>query len=279
MPPITIEGQAQAIVDCVKAGASIIHCHPRNPDRGGLTEIYHPKLLAEILDRAFDKVGDFVTMTHAWIWNLEKSPYIDYITDARELLEIGKGNKYLQGSVIMTWGMHRYGEAEHGGPPFREGMKWLEEHDVKPIYQMHMHRFMRIKRELFDSGISKWKPYVINIHTGKHEDEQIDLEPWAQMETIKNIYTIREIIPDSRIGICAGGRNWLPVTVQGIMQGCELVRSGIEDQYWLWPHRDDISTYAAQTTEMVVAIAKNLGREIATPAEARDILGMKLTSK
>ncbi|MBA7562672.1 hypothetical protein ES708_04325 [subsurface metagenome] len=279
LPPITVEGQAQAIADCVKAGASIIHTHPINQETG-IAEVFAPKLLAEILDRAFDKVGDFVTMNHAWIWDHDKSPYIDYISDAREILEVGKGNKYLQGSVIMTWGAHHYGECEHGGSPFLEGMKWLEEHDVKPIYQMHMYRFMRIKRELFDSGVSKWKPYVINIHTGKHEDEQIDIDPWGQIETIKNIYMIRETLGnDARIGIYPGGRNWLPIVVQGIMQGVEIVRTGIEDQFWLWPHRDEISTYASQTTEMVATIAQTLGRELATPAEAREILGMKLTSK
>jgi len=278
LPPISIEDQAQGIADCVKAGASVIHCHPIDP-KTGIAQYYAPKLLAEILDRAFDKVGDFVTMTHAWIFDLEKSPYVDYISDARDILEVGKGNKYLQGSVIMTWGSHGYNQEAHSGPPFLEGMKWLEEHEVKPIYQMHMYRFMRIKRELFDSGVSTWKPYIINIHCGKHEDEQIDIEPWGQLETIKNIYWIREVLPDSCIGVFAGGRNWLPITVQGIMQGVEIVRAGIEDQYWLWPHRDEISTRVSQTTEMVAAIAQNLGRELATPAETREMLGMKLTSK
>jgi uncharacterized protein (DUF849 family) len=281
LPPLTVEDQAQAIADCVKAGAAIIHTHPRDPNdptEFGKVKIYAPKLLAEIHDRAFDMVGDFVTMTHAWVWDLDKSPYIDYISDAEELLEVGKGNKYVQGSVIMTWGILHYGQPEHGGQPYIDGMKWLEAHDVKPIYQMHMSRFMGIKRTLFDSGVSKWKPYVINIHTGKHLDEQIDFDPWGRIETIKNIHMLRQFEPGSINGVYAGGRNWLPVTVEGIMEGVDIVRAGIEDQYWLWPHRDDISTYASQTTELVVTIAKALGKEIATPAETREICGMKLTS-
>lgn len=282
LPPISIEEQAQAIADCVKAGAAVIHTHPRDPDKpttsspGGLSGI-NPKLLAEILDRAFDKAGDFVTLNHAWSWDLSKSPYTDYISDARELLELGKGNKYLQGTAVMTWGIRSHTLSEHGGPLFLEGMKWLEEHKVKPIYQMHMNRFMVIKRMLFDSGVSTWKPYVINIHCGKHTDEQIDVDPWGQLQIIKDIEFIRHEMSGACTGVCAGGRNWLPISTQGIMQGCDIVRTGIEDQYWLWPHRDEISTYASQTTELVVTIAKALGREIATPAEAREILGMKLT--
>ena len=69
----------------------------------------------------------------------------------------------------------------------------------------------------------------------------------------------------------------MPISVTGIMNGADIVRVGIEDQFWLWPHRDDISTYAAQTTELIVNIATSLGREIATTEEAREILGMKLT--
>lgn len=130
---------------------------------------------------------------------------------------------------------------------------------------------------LFDSGVSTWKPYVINIHCGKHTDEQIDVDPWGQLQIIKDIEFIRHEMSGACTGVCAGGRNWLPISTQGIMQGCDIVRTGIEDQYWLWPHRDEISTSASQTTELVVTIAKTLGRGIATPAEAREILGMKLT--
>ncbi|MFC1937925.1 3-keto-5-aminohexanoate cleavage protein [Chloroflexota bacterium] len=275
MPPLTVEEQVDAIAACIKAGASIIHTHPRD---GGPTQI-NPKLLARIMDAAFDKAGDFVTMNHCWCWDLEKSPYIDYISDAQELLELGKGNKYNQGSVIMTWGIHHYGEGDHGGQPFVDGMKFLEENSVKPIYQMHMVRFDVIKRVLFDSGVSKWKPFVININTGKHEDEQINMEPWAQLETIKNIYMLKDTFgKDVRIGIYAGGRNWLPVTMQGVVQGVDLIRGGPEDQFYLWPHRDDISTRPQQMIEMLATLANLVGREIATPKEVREICGMKYTS-
>jgi hypothetical protein len=284
LPPITVEEQAQAIADCVNAGATIIHTHPRDPNipteswPGGMPVVDLP-LLLEIQEKAFAKAGDFITMNHAWSWDLSKSPYTDYITEAKEILRLANGsNKYLQGSVIMTWGLRNHMLSEHGGPPFIEGIKWLEAHDIKPIYQMHMYRFMVIKRMLFDSGVSTWRPYIINIHCGKHTDEQLDLDPWGHIQIIKDMEFVRHELGNNEIiGIYAGNRNWMPISVTGIMNGADIVRVGIEDQYWLWPHRDDISTYAAQTTELIVNIARSLGREIATTAEAREILGMKLT--
>ena len=35
---------------------------------------------------------------------------------------------------------------------------------------------------------------------------------------------VKKVIPDCTIGIHAGGRNWLPMTVLGIMLGVDLVQ-------------------------------------------------------
>ena len=77
------------------------------------------------------------------------------------------------------------------------------------------------------------------------------------------------------LGIHPEGRNWLPITVMGMLLGCNLVRVGIEDIFYLYPHRDEIAKNPAEVVAKVVAIAKELGREIATPEEARKILDIK----
>ena len=57
------------------------------------------------------------------------------------------------------------------------------------------------------------------------------------------------------------------------------MRVGIEDTYWMYPHKDEVIAASVDTVKKVVTIAKELGRPIATPEEARKILGLKLTSK
>ena len=94
---------------------------------------------------------------------------------------------------------------------------------------------------------------------------------------ISCIELVRKTIPDCTIGIHAGGRNWLPITVLGIMLGVDLVRVGIEDQFWACPHKDECIKKPSESVEKVVQIAKALGRDIATPNEARKILGIKVT--
>ncbi len=276
LPPLTIEEQVNAIVECVKAGASVIHIHPRDPS-DGLPRVHATELMAEIVDRAMEQV-DFVTAPHTWAWDFEKSRAADYISYTEEMLERGKGNKYCQAALVMTVGAFGHNSILFTSRSTREGVKYLEAKGVKPMYSMQAYSFYHFKEVLWDSGVSKWDPYWIALQMGKHTDEQTFADPWSYLQVINNMSLIRTVLPDAFIGIHPGGRNWLPITTVGLLYGAELVRVGLEDQFWLWPHRDDISQKASDTVEIVANIAKSLGREIATAQDVRDRLKMKLTS-
>jgi len=60
--PTCIQEQADTIIECVKAGAAVIHTHPRDP-ADSMNRIHAPKLLFEIMDQAFNEV-DFITAHH-----------------------------------------------------------------------------------------------------------------------------------------------------------------------------------------------------------------------
>ena len=86
-------------------------------------------------------------------------------------------------------------------------------------------------------------------------------DPWSYLQLITSINLIKENIPGSIVSVYPGGRNWLPIVTLGILMGVDIVRVGVEDCYWMYPH-------------------KNERRRVVTdPKEARKILGMKLTSK
>jgi len=74
--------------------------------------------------------------------------------------------------------------------------------------------------------------------------------------------------------VCAGGRNWLPFTTLAIMLGFDMVRVGMEDSVYMYPHKDQKIQTTAEAVKVVADIARSLGREIATPDEAREILGI-----
>jgi 3-keto-5-aminohexanoate cleavage enzyme len=53
------------------------------------------------------------------------------------------------------------------------------------------------------------------------------------------------------------------------------IRMGHEDTVWHWPHRDDKIKSNAEDVHWAVTIARMLGREVMTPNEFRQIIGLK----
>lgn len=68
------------------------------------------------------------------------------------------------------------------------------------------------------------------------------------------------------------GRHAFPMAAAGIAMGGN-VRVGFEDNLYL--SRGVLAKSNGELVAKVVRLAKELGREIATPAEAREILGLK----
>lgn len=287
LPPTTIEGQADAIIECVKAGASVIHTHPRDPDTGVMPPLgtakglaHHTELLTAIMNRAFEQV-DFVTAHHTWTFDLSKSRDVDYITLTTHVLDEGKangtGNRDVQAALIMTEGAFT-DKCVMSTRAAQIGTEFMEANGIKPMFSMQSFSFPKFRRALFDNGLAKWRPYWVAIQMGKHNDDQNFADPWSYIQTINNISMFRESLPDDTfLALHPAGRNWLAVATVGILYGIELIRVGLEDQFWLYPHRDDISQKASDTVTLIAKLARDLGREIATPQDVRESVGIKLT--
>jgi uncharacterized protein (DUF849 family) len=289
LPPVTFEDQANAIVECVKAGASVIHTHPRDPDTG-MTAFMHPvgspksrhaECLMEVMDRAHAK-ADFVCAHHTWWGVPEKGYQADFIAQTRLLLEAGKakgiGNWYVQSALIMTEGNFDVGHATFDVESIQEGTKWMEANGVKPMVEIESFAIPRIKQHLVDTGLLK-KPFWAVIQEGKHSDDRaFGGDPWTQLEVITSLGLAKQALgEDAFLGIAPAGRNWLTMATMALLGGIDLIRVGIEDQFYLYPHRDDISQRASDTTVILANLVKALGRELATPQDVRDRTGIKLT--
>jgi uncharacterized protein (DUF849 family) len=95
-------------------------------------------------------------------------------------------------------------------------------------------------------------------------------DPWGFMYVLG----MMKMMPEGSVtSLSAGGRNWLPLSTFAIMMGVDAIRVGMEDHFYTYPHRDDIIKSNAEETRKVATIARELGRDIATPAEAREIMG------
>jgi 3-keto-5-aminohexanoate cleavage enzyme len=70
------------------------------------------------------------------------------------------------------------------------------------------------------------------------------------------------------------GRHQLPFATMGILFGGH-VRVGLEDNVYY--RRGELAESNAQLVERVARVAAELGRPVATPSEARDILGLSVS--
>lgn len=290
--PISIEEQVRDIVEAVQLGAQCIHFHPRDPKTGLCLEMTggNVPLMVEILQLAFKEIDDVITLQHTWRpaaaqkSRAEETSLtlarggLDGITDTKELLEAGKGNKFCQGAAVLWPPTDSY-------PPgysetIQETIKFMEANNVKPINKVRsVYSVRKVARVLLDTGVMKNKPYVLVHDMGHPFGWPLDIDPWWPIDMIASLMQTKQRIPDSVIGIAPGGRNWMPVTMAAILLGVDHIRVGIEDCYWLHPHKDDVIKRNSDVVKLIIDFAKMVGRKLATVKEARQIMGIKLTSK
>ena len=275
--PIDARGITREIIESVRAGAGAIHVHPRDPKDGRL--VMDPVKLKELIDPVFDECGEVFTWNHTWIG--EPMEPIDYKPHTLETLRLGNGNKYCMGSVVLITGnpgdreLPLYGDER----ALKEGVPFLEEHGVKPLFQIYdTHGIEYLARELIEPGIAKWRPFMCCLHMGKHHASYVGQDPWGHLQLITSIGALKAAIPDSVVGLRIGGRNWLPITVAGISMGVDMVGVGQEDCLWMYPHKDEIITKNSRVVAKIAAITRELGREIATPKQVKSILGFEQSS-
>ncbi|NQV55493.1 MAG: 3-keto-5-aminohexanoate cleavage protein [Rhodospirillales bacterium] len=270
LQPYTMEENVKSAIEAYKAGAAVWHVHARDND--GLPS-KDPHVVKQTIDRVFDACPDIVTSV---------LPYADYDKQGMEQIKPtvdilkAAGAQYMETAVLLIMSMTLNDKFTYvvSETHLKETVKYMEDHGVRPEYQGHAYSGMKdVMDWLIDTGIAK-DPPIMNVMCGFHgfnHASPLTPDPWSYV----NVMSLAQVIPAGAVkGFCAGGRNWLPFSTLGIMLGMDMVRVGMEDSVFVHPHKDEKLTSSAQAVELVRNIAESLGREIATPDEARQILGI-----
>lgn len=272
--PYEPEEIAKEVIEAYEAGASEWHVHCRQK---GISRI-EPEVYKKTMDMIFDKCPDIVTNI-CMIFSYTREGVKDRLKPIIDPL-VGYGPKYCESAVVnplsMTTGYGIYVQTHQGS---KAETAYLQQKGVKPeLAGWNMHTLDAIKDHLVDSGVAK-KPYLITLIMGF---------PWRSARTtptadglnnlvqmVRHVQNLFPPYPDTVWQAVIAGRNWLPLTVAAITLGADIVRVGKEDTVHLCPQNDEKMTSSAQPVKKIAAIAKELGREIATPDEARSIMGIK----
>ena len=127
--------------------------------------------------------------------------------------------------------------------------------------------------EVFEAGMISNALYLQNkgfIQPPLHFDFVLGV-PGAMAGTVKNLVFLSESIPADSTWMVAGiGKAEIPLAREAIAMGGH-VRVGLEDNLYL---TDGSPASNPKLVEKVVAMAKDSGREIASPDEARSLLSL-----
>jgi 3-keto-5-aminohexanoate cleavage enzyme len=273
--PYTMEENVKAAIEAYQAGAAVWHVHARDKDG---TPSKDPHVLKETIARVLEKCPDIVTSV---------VPYADYDRQGVDLIKrtvdvlTQAGPEFFQSAVLLiqTIGFSEKFTYIITENTLSEQVKYLEDHGVRPEYQATSYQGIRdVLDWLIAKDIAK-DPPLMNIMMGFHgfcHGSPLGPDPWNYVYMMTMQQTLA---PNAVKGVCAGGRNWLPFCTLAMMLGFDMVRVGMEDTVYLYPHRNEKITTSAQAVRKVVAVATELGREIATPGEAKAIMGIGAAAK
>ncbi len=267
--PYTPKEIAQQVIESCRAGATVWHVHCR--DEKGIPS-KDPGVIKETVDLVLDKCPDVITSMNI-LGDYNKSgievisPIVDPLAKA--------GAKYIRTAVVATHPLVigkiilPYNQAI-----LTDEVKYLQSKGIRPELQLHEFTGIdQVNDWLIGPGVLQ-KPYIMNLVLGFHAHHRASPtapNPWGHIYLMTMLQTLP---PGSVIGVTVGGHNWLPIAVEAIMMGADCLRIGMEDTIWMYPHKDDKIQRCADVVNKIVNIAHELGREIASPAETRKILGL-----
>jgi uncharacterized protein (DUF849 family) len=262
--PVTVEEMAAAAKEAFDAGASIMHVHYRNQEPGlGHMPTWDPEVCGAITDAIREACpGVIINMSTGVIGKDISAPVAAMARVKPEIAACNAGSlNYLKvrRNGQWAWPPMLFDNPVSKVQAFLDAMK---EHGAAPEFECFDVGIVRSVGMYLDAGMSEHRDYnfVMGVASGMPADpDLLELLP-------------RYIKEGSPWQVTAIGRQdvW-PLHQKAADLGGHL-RTGVEDTFYL-PDGEKTSGNG-QLIEALVQCAKNAGREIASPDEARAILGL-----
>lgn len=266
--PYTPEEIAREVIESYRQGACLAHIHTRDEYGGPATST---ELLRETVDPILDSCPNMIIQPSAAEGYVPEAGQYTYETMRPMVEALHRINRRYMESTIFTPisyyldGMVTLASEENAV----KTVSYLQANHIKPEFMAHnWEGILNVKEWLIKPGILE-KPYFISMGPGMHNAAETYPDPWGMLYLLGMMKMMPE---DSVVGISAGGRNWLPISTFAILLGVDFVRVGMEDHLWMYPHRDELIKSCADSTRKIVTIARELGREVGSSKEARELL-------
>jgi 3-keto-5-aminohexanoate cleavage enzyme len=259
--PLQPEEIAQSAYEAWNEGASIIHIHARERETNKPTS--DPEILLEIDQRIRDKKCDII------IQHSTASDYIPRLGSDKRIKAI-EMNPEMASLDITIPRMITFGGKENiyitTLPEIEYGAKAMLDRGIKPELEIFNPVVMEDTYYLIQEGLLT-KPYWFSFVMGMRRINRsyMSSSPRLLMQLVD------QLPPDSMFSVMGVGSDELPANTQSILLGGH-VRVGFEDNVFY--KKGQLAECNAQLVARAARTARELGCEIASPAEARDMLNI-----
>jgi 3-keto-5-aminohexanoate cleavage enzyme len=264
--PFSPQEVADAVYECWNEGAGIVHIHGR--DENGLPT-NDPSFFQEV-DKLIREKGCDIIIQHSMapanpvLLGQEAGDVNDGMrttttTPPPEMasLEVAPSNIIADGKVYnMLWDRL-----------WAEGAaKYLKEKGIKPEVEIYNNSDMDDLEYLIEKDVLT-KPYYVSFVLGMHR-----VNNQASRYSPRHLMHLVDLLPpESLFSVLGIGAVEFDATTQSILLGGN-VRVGFEDNIYI--EKGKLAKNNAESVSKIVRIARDLGREIASPGEVREMLGI-----
>ena len=247
---LTAEGVARDVIACAKAGASLVHLHVRD-NEGFLSEdltIYDETL--RLIRAESDIIIQGSTGGASDLTCEQRCVGVNHPMTELASLNIGSVN-FDDGVYVNTL------------PEILYWAKHMSEQKIIPEMEIFDLSMIGTARRLIAEGLAK---PVMALAVGFENALQ------ANKHNLDLMFAEMRTIPGSVVGLCQHSMKNFDLFRYALKKGADVVRVGFEDGHTL-----DNGTIASTNLELVndaVRIIREMGFELATPAQAREMLGI-----
>ena len=277
--PVTADEIVESAVGAAEAGAAIVHLHARNPETGAPDQ--SPEGFAAFLPRIKARTDAVLNITTGGAPTMtieERVRPAETFKPELASLNLGSMNFGLFGmlgrfgdSLKHDWERsylankdiifrNTFGQIEYIlDACSKNGTRF--EFECYDTAHLHNLKYF-VDRGLVQAPLFIQTVFGLQGGIGAHPDEVMHMRRTAD-----------RLFGDTyRWSVLGAGRNQMPIATMAAAMGGN-VRVGLEDSLWIGPGR--YATSNAEQVRHVRGILEALGLAIATPAEARAMLGLK----
>ncbi|WP_095137476.1 3-keto-5-aminohexanoate cleavage protein [Pseudomonas sp. Irchel s3a10] len=267
--PVTPKQIAAAAVEAAKAGATVVHCHVRDPQTGKFSR--DVALYREVMERIREADVDIIVNLTAGMGGdleigagehpMEFGPNTDLVGPLTRLAHV---EELLPEICTLDCGTLNFGDGDtiYVSTPaqLRAGARRITELGVKA------------ELEIFDTGHLWFAKQMIKEGLLDNPLFQLCLGiPWGAPADTTTMKAMVDNLPTDAVWAGFGiGRMQMPMAAQAVLLGGN-VRVGLEDNLWL---DKGVLATNGQLVERAIEILSRLGARVLTPAEGRKKMGL-----